>query len=148
MGVCNTLEPILPRMHQRGSGQVALIASVASFMPNADPQWAAYHASKTWLRTYGMALRAFLEPAGVGVTTICPGYVATEMIDTFGSPSISAQATATANAVTGMVHAIRTNVGVHVCPSLIYLLAGGPLAYNMLPPFAFNALFAGFRMPK
>lgn len=73
MGVLNTIEPILPRMTQRGRGQVALMSSLASF--RAMPGAPAYSASKAAVRLYGEALRISLEGSGVAVNVICPGFV-------------------------------------------------------------------------
>ncbi len=76
-GVLNTIHPILPRMQNRRSGQVALMASLAGFrgLPSAP----AYCASKAAVRLYGEALRGEYEKWGVSINVICPGYIATPM---------------------------------------------------------------------
>ncbi|MBM3568702.1 MAG: SDR family NAD(P)-dependent oxidoreductase [Alphaproteobacteria bacterium] len=72
-GVFNTVHPALERMAARGSGQIALMASMASFvgLPGAGP----YSASKAAVRTYGEALRGRFARKGIRVSVICPGYV-------------------------------------------------------------------------
>ena len=76
-GVMNTVLPIIPRMQERKSGQIALMSSQASFrgMPGAP----AYCASKAAVRVWGEGMRGFLASSGVGVTVICPGFVETAM---------------------------------------------------------------------
>jgi len=76
-GVLNTIEPILPRMRQRGSGTVALMSSLASF--RGLPGSAAYSASKAAVRVLGESLRGDYLASGVSVSVICPGFVVTPM---------------------------------------------------------------------
>lgn len=78
-GVMNTIDPILPRMIERGRGQLALVSSLAGFA--AWPGAPAYSASKAAVRFYGQALHARLKPAGLKVSVICPGFVKTRMTD-------------------------------------------------------------------
>jgi short-subunit dehydrogenase len=77
LGVLNTVDPLLPRMIARRRGQVALVASLAAFVPLADSP--SYCASKSALLSYGLALRDLVRAHGVGVSVICPGYVTTPM---------------------------------------------------------------------
>lgn len=79
-GVLNTVDPVLPRMLERGHGQIALVSSLAGFA--AWPGAPAYSASKAAVRFYGDALHARLKPEGIKVTVICPGFVKTRMTDT------------------------------------------------------------------
>ncbi|CAO3420506.1 SDR family NAD(P)-dependent oxidoreductase [Azospirillum doebereinerae] len=76
-GVLNTIHPLLPAMRARGRGQIALMASQASFrgLPGAP----AYCASKAAVRVYGEALRGDLAGEGIGVSVICPGFVKSRM---------------------------------------------------------------------
>ena len=78
-GVLNTIDPVLPRMIDRKSGQIAIISSLAGF--SAWPGAPAYSASKAAVRFYGEALHARLKPAGVRVSVICPGFVKSRMTD-------------------------------------------------------------------
>lgn len=77
MGVVHTVEPLLPRLVARRSGQVALMSSLASFV--ARPGAAAYCASKAAVRIWGEGLRERLRPQGVEVSVICPGFVDTPL---------------------------------------------------------------------
>ena len=78
-GVLNTIQPAIPLMITRRSGQIAIMSSLAGFRGFAGA--ASYCASKAAVRVYGEALRADLSPYGVRVNVICPGFVQTPMTD-------------------------------------------------------------------
>lgn len=84
LGLLNTVQPLLPAMMARGSGQIALIGSIAGFVPLADAP--SYSASKAAALTYGLSLRDLLQPYGVGVTVVCPGYISTPMAQRENGP--------------------------------------------------------------
>lgn len=64
---------IAPAMAARGSGQIALTASVAGLV--GAPGMLAYSTTKFALVGFAESLRAELAASNVGVTVICPGYV-------------------------------------------------------------------------
>ena len=76
-GVLNTVHPAIEAMRRRGKGQVAMVSSVASFLPL--PGSPAYAASKAAVRLYGESLRGALAPDGIEVSVICPGFVESRM---------------------------------------------------------------------
>ena len=76
-GVLNTVEPLLHRMTARGKGQIAVMASLASFI--GLPYSASYNASKAAVRVWGESIRYVLRKSGVGVSVICPGFVVSRM---------------------------------------------------------------------
>lgn len=78
-GVLNSIFPLLPRMRERKKGQVALMASLASF--RGFPTAPAYCASKAAVRIYGEGLRGEYARHNVQINVICPGYVRTPMTD-------------------------------------------------------------------
>jgi short-subunit dehydrogenase len=78
LGLLNTVQPLLPTMMARGHGQIALVSSLAGFVPLADSP--SYCASKSAILSYGLSLRDLLIPFGVGVSVVCPGYVSTPMM--------------------------------------------------------------------
>jgi short-subunit dehydrogenase len=80
-GVLNLVVPVAPLMQGRRRGQIVLVSSLSAFAPLAEA--AAYSASKAAVLTYGLALRQLLRHDGIGVTTICPGFVTTPMAATF-----------------------------------------------------------------
>ena len=77
LGLAATLQPFVAPMRERGSGVLVGIASVAGFrgMPGAGAYCASKSAAITWLES----LRTELYGSGVGVVTVCPGYVATPL---------------------------------------------------------------------
>ena len=76
-GVVNTVLPAIACMRPRGRGQIAIMSSLAAF--RGFPGAPAYCASKAAVRIWGEALRGHLHGAGIGVSVICPGYIATPM---------------------------------------------------------------------
>ncbi len=76
-GVINTLLPVIPIMIAQGRGQLVTIGSVAGF--RGLPGKGAYCASKAAVKTLMDAYRPALRRHGVRVTTICPGWVVSEM---------------------------------------------------------------------
>lgn len=87
-GVFNTLQPIQERMVARGSGQIAIVSSLAGY--RGWPGAPAYCASKAAVKVYGEALRGVLKSHGVHVSVVCPGFVRSRMTATnkFAMPFI------------------------------------------------------------
>ncbi|MBE0625968.1 MAG: SDR family oxidoreductase [Burkholderiales bacterium] len=77
IGLAATLQPFVAPMRERGSGTLVGIASVAGFRGLAGA--GAYSASKSAAITWLESLRLELHASGVGVVTICPGFVATPL---------------------------------------------------------------------
>jgi short-subunit dehydrogenase len=77
LGIVHTFQPFIEAMRARGSGSLVGIASVAGI--RGIPGAGAYSASKAAAVRYLEALRVEMRGSGVKVTTILPGYVATEM---------------------------------------------------------------------
>ena len=84
-GVVNTVAPLLPSLCRRGRGRVAIIASAAAL--RGLPYSPGYCASKAGARAYGEALRPLLEPQGVGVSVVCPGFFTSRMTDRWEGPT-------------------------------------------------------------
>lgn len=77
LGVANTIHPVLRSMVARRNGQIAIMSSIAAFVPVAHAP--SYSASKAALLNYGRSLRDTLRPFDVKVSVICPGYIDTGM---------------------------------------------------------------------
>lgn len=77
LGAVATLSAALPGMLERKRGHLVGVASLAGY--RGMPKSAAYSASKAALITFLESLRIDLRGSGVDVTSICPGYVKTEM---------------------------------------------------------------------
>lgn len=78
LGVSNTVEPAIAKMQAQGKGSIAIISSMAGFLPL--PGSPSYSASKACVKHYALALRGLLSPK-INVTAICPGFVKTNLTD-------------------------------------------------------------------
>jgi short-subunit dehydrogenase len=76
-GAWHSVAPVAERMKKRGAGQIGVVASLAGY--RGFPGAPAYCASKAAVLCWGEALRGLLAEHGVGVSVICPGFVATPM---------------------------------------------------------------------
>lgn len=79
-----TVDAVLPALRRRGSGQLALVSSLAGYF--GLPVTPSYSASKAGLKAYGEALRGWLAPQGIAVNVIMPGYVKSPMCDAMPGP--------------------------------------------------------------
>ena len=79
VGMSNAIAAVMPEMLRRGSGTVAGISSVAGYRGLAGAE--AYGATKAAQIHLLESLRVHVAKSGVRVTTICPGFVRTELTD-------------------------------------------------------------------
>lgn len=79
MGVVHGLAGVVPRMVERGRGHIAVVSSVAGY--RGLPTAAAYGATKAALNNMTEALKFDLEPKGIKVQLVCPGFVRTPLTD-------------------------------------------------------------------
>lgn len=80
-GVVNGCRSFGRRLVERGTGgHIVNIASMASYTP--VNMMNAYCTSKAAVFMFSDCLRAELDSAGIGVTTICPGVIGTNIVDT------------------------------------------------------------------
>ena len=77
LGAINSVAAVLPEMVERKQGRLVAISSLAAYRGLAKS--AAYCASKAALSAYFESLRIDLRHAGVGVTTIHPGFIKTDL---------------------------------------------------------------------
>lgn len=84
IGVLNTIDPLIGRMCARGSGQFAMVGSIAAV--RGLPYSPAYCAAKAAVHAYAESLRGTLTPQGVLVSLIVPGFVATPLNKDIVSP--------------------------------------------------------------
>lgn len=78
------VQSVLPAMRRRGTGQIALLSSLAAYF--GLPSTPSYSASKAAVKAYGEALRGWLAPEGIRVNVIMPGYVRSPMCDDMPGP--------------------------------------------------------------
>lgn len=88
LGLNNCLGAVLPRMVERRRGDIVSVASVAGYRGIAGAE--AYGATKAAQINLLEGLRAALLRRGIRVTTVCPGFVRTELTatNTFPMPFI------------------------------------------------------------
>jgi NADP-dependent 3-hydroxy acid dehydrogenase YdfG len=77
IGVLNTIDPLIERMCARGSGQIAIVGSIAAV--RGLPYSPAYCAGKAAVHAYAESLRGALALQGVVVSLVVPGFVATAL---------------------------------------------------------------------
>ena len=78
-GVVHGCHFFVPKMIARRRGHIVNVSSI--FGIYAAPSSSAYVASKFAVRGLSLSLRAELAPHGIGVTAICPGLIATSIMD-------------------------------------------------------------------
>jgi len=81
-GVFNGISAFAAAMRDRGSGHIVNTASMAGL--TASPRLGGYTAAKFGVVGMSEVLPAEMLPHGVGVSVLCPGYVATRLAETIG----------------------------------------------------------------
>lgn len=78
---CEALTNMTHRMipYMRKGSRIIQLASSAAFIPQAD--FAVYAATKSYVLSFSRALAEELRPAGIYVTSVCPGPVDTPFFD-------------------------------------------------------------------
>jgi 3-oxoacyl-[acyl-carrier protein] reductase len=76
-GAANVTWCAVQHMIPRGGGRVVNVSSRGAF--RGEPGQPAYGASKAGLNALGQSLARALAPHGIAVTTVAPGFVATDM---------------------------------------------------------------------
>src|SRR6266508_3453098 len=79
IGASNSVAAVIPEMVERGSGQLVAISSLAAY--RGLPRSAAYCASKAAVSAFFESLRLDLEPRGIDVTIIHPGFIKTPLTE-------------------------------------------------------------------
>jgi short-subunit dehydrogenase len=64
---------LYPAMLEAGSGQLVFVASLSG--KAASPRSSIYNATKFGLRGFALGLRADLDPHGIGVSLVSPGFI-------------------------------------------------------------------------
>jgi NAD(P)-dependent dehydrogenase (short-subunit alcohol dehydrogenase family) len=134
-GMSNSIAAVLPGMLERRQGVIAGVASVAGFRGLAGAE--AYGATKAAQINLLESLRVHVARTGVQVTTICPGFVRTELTagNPFPMPFIIEPDQAARSICNGLEHE-RTEI---VFPALMALLMK---AARLVPVRIWSALWA------
>jgi short-subunit dehydrogenase len=100
---------LFPAMLERGSGHLVFVASLAG--KAASPRSSIYNATKFGLRGFALGLRADLDPKGIGVSLVSPGFIRDAgMFADSGAKPPGGLGTATPEQVAGaVVKAIERN---------------------------------------
>lgn len=77
VGMGNGLAAVVPPMVARGSGQIALMGSLAGY--RGFPRAVHYAPTKAAIRSMADCLRFDLEPKGIDVSLVTPGYIETPL---------------------------------------------------------------------
>lgn len=92
-GVVNGCRAFGAKMVERGSGgHIVNLASMAAYLPQQS--FTAYSTSKAAVFMFSDCLRAELAVSGIGVSTICPGIVHTNIVANTQFSGVGAQAEA------------------------------------------------------
>lgn len=105
VGVANCLEPAIASMKTRGKGQIALVASVTGY--GGLPTSSAYGASKAALINLAETLRIELDPIGLLIQVVNPGFIDTPATknNPFPMPALMASKDAADRIVDGLASA-------------------------------------------
>jgi short-subunit dehydrogenase len=110
-------QALYPAMLTQGSGHLVFVASLSGKAPS--PHSSIYNATKFGLRGFALGLRSDLNPQGIGVSLVSPGFIRDAgMFAESGATPPAGLGTATPEAVaSGTVRAIESNkVEVAVAP--------------------------------
>ncbi|MGD1934254.1 MAG: SDR family NAD(P)-dependent oxidoreductase [Candidatus Phaeomarinobacter sp.] len=102
VGVANCLEPAISTLKEQGRGQIALVASVTGY--GGLPTSSAYGASKAALINLAETLRIELDPIGILVQIVNPGFIDTPATkdNPFPMPALMASPDAADRIVDGL----------------------------------------------
>ncbi|MEX1062469.1 MAG: SDR family NAD(P)-dependent oxidoreductase [Balneolaceae bacterium] len=124
----------LPKMIERGSGQIVNMASAAGYLGN--PKMSVYGASKWAVLGWAESLRLELKHTGVSVTSVIPGYVKTGMFEGVRAPFL-VPLLKTDTLVKKMLKGIRKHRFKIHAPFMVRFT---PLIKAILPRFIFDWL--------
>ena len=121
-----TILPLVQRMKERKSGQIALMSSMAAYQ--GLPISPVYCASKAGLKAFGESLRLLLKPDNINVSVICPGFVESPMSQCF--PGKKPYLLSAHNAAQKIKQGLQRNKGNITFPSVLGL---GARLLTLLP---------------
>lgn len=79
LGVTNSIYACLPYFKKQKYGNIAIISSLASYLPLASAP--SYASAKACVRFLGLSLYSDFKKDNIHITTICPGYIKTPLTD-------------------------------------------------------------------
>lgn len=72
-------QAMIPLLHKSSRPRLINVSSTAGSIAHMGPDWAAYRMSKTYLNAMTAAIASKLKDTPIVVTTMCPGWVKTDM---------------------------------------------------------------------
>jgi 3-oxoacyl-[acyl-carrier protein] reductase len=114
-GAANVTWCAVRHMIPRGGGRIVNVSSRGAF--RGEPGQPAYGASKAGLNALGQSLARDLAPHGIAVTTVAPGFVATDMAaDSLAGPA--------GDAIRGQSPFGRVATAGEIAAAVLYLASG------------------------
>ena len=116
IGAINTLE-IGRELMRNSGGQIVLLASISGILDY--PESSLYTKTKRSVLQIADAYRRALRPFGIHITTIAPGYVATQKLHDLNQNNLSKKpfVVSEAQAVAEISHAIAQKKPIHLFPT-------------------------------
>ena len=108
LGAIYALEATLPSMLSRRSGHIAGMSSLSSL--RGQPVFSGYCTTKAALATLLEGLRIELQPYGISVTTVRPGFVRTPMTAAFAAPRFLIEVEPAARVILAAIAAGRAEI--------------------------------------
>jgi short-subunit dehydrogenase len=141
LGLIRAVGTVMPDMIARRSGEIVGMASVAGYA--GFPRAAAYSSSKAGVNAFLQSLRIELHRFGVGVTTINPGFVKTDLTDrnSFPMPFMITSETAADSIIKGL---LEGDTEIHFPKRLSWPLK----VYTALPRPIYERLARRFMAPR
>ncbi|WP_330250899.1 SDR family oxidoreductase [Nocardia sp. NBC_00565] len=131
---------LIPRMLERGGGEIVNVASIAAFQP--APYFATYAAGKAFVLNFSLALWSEYSDRGIKVLALCPGPTQTQFFDVVGTrkAAIGPSMASATHVVRSALRALERNKG-YVVPGI-----GNFASAHLLPrrPRTFVARIAKF----
>lgn len=81
MGVVHGVRAFLPHLREHEGGHIVNTASMAGMLSDGGMGFSPYSASKYAVVAISEGLRAELQPHGIGVAVLCPGFVRTRIAE-------------------------------------------------------------------
>ncbi|WP_241761623.1 SDR family oxidoreductase, partial [Fusobacterium nucleatum] len=90
-GVLNTFEAVRDMMFKNNRGHIAIISSIAGLLDY--PKASVYARTKMTIMGVGETYRAFFRDYNINITTIVPGYIATDKLKSLSKEDITKKPT-------------------------------------------------------
>ena len=136
-GVVYGCRAFAPMMIERGTGgQIVNLSSAAAFTP--QKMLTAYATSKAAVYMFSDCLRGELVPHGIGVSTICPGIVRTNIVKTTGFAGVSAEKEAELQRKTDRFYDKRNYTPDRVAAQIVKAVKSGKSVLPVTPEARFG----------